>query len=100
MRGGPDSAMLDKQEDSVQDHTHGVHDPGHDHAYVDNGIYHGGQWATASYLSKIGDIFDSTHWTRSNNSATNIVIKNVVGARTDSETRPKNLAVVFIMKVF
>ena len=104
LRGGLDHIMLEKQEDSLQSHTHGIHDPGHTHRYNDKyfrrnaGNGHDGPAALS--MDKLLDRFDGTHWATSNRNTANVAVTSVVGARTDSETRPKNLAVVFIMKVF
>ena len=35
LRGALDSEQLIFEEDSMQSHTHGIHDPGHHHGYVD-----------------------------------------------------------------
>ena len=101
LRGGPDSLMLEKQEDSVQDHTHGIHDPGHGHRYDDKytawrkGYTH----PKADIIPTTGDKWDVSHERTSSAAGTNVAITSVVGARTDSETRPKNLRVVYIMKI-
>ena len=100
LRGGVDSVQLEKEEDSLQAHTHDISDSGHHHGYQDkvtqsnndnggNGYYgpHGND--------KISDVDRTT-----NTGASNIKVTDVNGARTSDETRPKNIRVVYIMKVF
>ena len=104
LRGGTDSIVLQKQEDSLQAHTHAVNDPGHTHGYNDKypnwkandkdkhpGPAHG---------NSDGDRWDKDHPSTSNNGKTNLKVTGVQGARADSETRPKNMRVVYIMRVF
>ena len=101
LRGGPQSEALNVQEDSLQDHTHRVSDPGHTHAYVD-------RWTDDPYNGHVGNgiiedaFFDSNnspHNERSSSSKSGITVTNVKDGRTDTETRPKNMKVTFIMKV-
>ena len=48
LRGGPDSDMLNMEEDQMQDHMHDFNDPGHDHPY--NDIYLGILKGLITYL--------------------------------------------------
>ena len=122
LRGGSDGDLLKREEDSLQQHTHGVSDPGHSHEVSDSGHTH-------RYNDKhegLNDGVDDVHWgpsegdkyhdrwdvshyrsttnaksnIRVNSAKTNIRVTNVSGARTSGETRPKNIRVVYIMKVF
>ena len=98
--------MLQTQEDSIQSHTHSVTDPGHTHGY--NDIYHAGPAPNyggppafgPSGTDFSGDRFDADHPSTSNSAVSGVTVTGVQGARVDSETRPKNLRVVYIMRVF
>ena len=103
LRGGLDGVQLETEEDSLQAHTHEVSDSGHNHGYDDkyssydngvNGILgpRGGD--------RSGDRFDQSHSSTTNGAYSNIKVTDVSGARTSGETRPKNIRVVYIMKVF
>ena len=101
LRGGPQSEALNMQEDSLQDHAHNLNDPGHTHAYID-------KWTDGPYNGHIGngiigDVFfdsnNSPHNERSSLSKSGVTVTNVKDGRTDTETRPKNMKVTFIMKV-
>ena len=102
-------------------HTHGVSDPGHSHRYTDKYPSWGdGQdnIQGPSYSDKDNDRWDDPWYRdtsnvksnigvnsakaniRVNNAKTNIRVTNASGARTSGETRPKNIRVVYIMKVF
>ena len=99
LRGGPLSEALDSQEDSIQQHTHYVNDPGHSHDYIDTykDDYNG--------LSGPADIdwevesFVVSHRRNSYASKSGVSVESIQGARYDTETRPKNMKVTFIMKV-
>jgi len=96
--------MLQTQEDSIQSHSHGVQDPGHAHGYDDKwtscGSYIDGYLGPAKGCDRSGDRFDQSHASTSNRAASGVKVRGVVGARVDSETRPKNLRVIYIMRVF
>merc|ERR1712126_132292 len=107
LRGGIDGVMLQTQDDSIQSHTHSVTDPGHAHGYID-------KWPSCAYFEKIHqdgiagpkdcdksrDRYDQSHASTSKRSFSGVKVTGVQGARFDSETRPKNLRVVYIMRVF
>jgi len=103
--------MLQTQDDSIQSHTHSVTDPGHTHGYIDkwpnfNDPRHNkgtdddkDHWGPEDG-DKQYDRFDKSHNSTSNSAASGVTVTGVQGARVDSETRPKNLRVVYIMRVF
>ena len=103
LRGGLDGVQLLTEEDSLQAHTHGVFDSGHSHGYddkysnVNDGI--DGYWGPNGE-DKITNRFDKSHSSTTNSATSNIKVTDVSGARTSGETRPKNIRVVYIMKVF
>ena len=95
--------MLQTEEDSIQSHTHGVSDPGHSHGYDDKWTEPftnvDGYWGPSTGDKK-ADRFDTSHYGTTSNSHTSISVTGAQGARIDSETRPKNIKVVYIMRVF
>ena len=99
LRGGLDADQLQTEEDSLQAHTHDVSDSGHDHGYND-------EYADkADYRIEGGDYYSYfayhySHASTTNSATSNIKVTDVNGARTSDETRPKNIRVVYIMKVF
>ena len=90
---------MQTEEDSLQAHTHDVSDSGHDHGYND-------EYADkADYRIEGGDYYSYfayhySHASTTNSAMSNIKVTDVNGARTSDETRPKNIRVVYIMKVF
>merc|ERR1719495_1920265 len=101
LRGGADNIMLQTQEDSIQSHTHSVSDPGHTHGYDDKWVaYSANGFIGPGGTDYQGDRFDGSHPSTSNSAASGVTVTGVQGARVDSETRPKNLRVVYIMRVF
>ena len=102
--------MLQAQGHSLQAHTHGAYDTGHIHKYTD--AYAG----CGNPVENLLDLFKKKHkvvleYLLPNSphlpseflgpvGKSNIKVTGVSGAITSSETRPKNMFVVYIMKVF
>ena len=109
LRGGSISEVLTLQEDAIQKHSHEaqVTDPGHFHRYDDKwpscGRYrqHGHHGPTGCDTSN--DRFDDSHWSDTGKKTTGIgvdITNNIKGAKYDqNETRPKNMKVVYVMRV-
>ena len=106
LRGGIVTNALNLEEDSLQDHTHEsrLNDPGHAHRYDDkyfqdhvNGFP---SWAFEDYAD---ERLDQSHDSISAYATTGITMSvngvSGIGARISSETKPKNMNVVYIMKV-
>ena len=102
LRGGSDGDQLKKEQDTLQQHTHGASDPGHTHGYNDK--YTGGPeivYASGPRTGwRIRRDYDANHPSTTNKAYSKIKVTNVKDARTSGETRPKNIHVVYIMKVF
>ena len=98
LRGGLDGVQLHTEEDSLQAHSHLIIDPGHSHSYDDKYW----QRSNSGYSLSLDNIIFSTpsHASTSATSKTNIKVTDVKDAQTSDETRPKNIRVVYIMKVF
>ena len=96
LRGAPDSEMLKMEEDQMQDHKHKVSDPGHSHSYVDH--WNHGSWSQGDP----GDHrLDQPQDKTTGSKHTGITVQGVSsGFRSGSETRPKNMNVIFIMRVW
>merc|ERR1719391_309047 len=122
LRGGDDSTVTTMENDMVQDHTHDVDDPGHSHSTGSDG-----KKSTALDVALYDKIFDTetgnrpsgrcletqygdcTHWSYDTadyhshtvNSANSGVSVGSVSSSYNkgSETRPKNMAVIYIMRI-
>ena len=99
-----DSNMLTMEEDQMQDHKHQVSDPGHSHSYDDKypQIFTGDNGYEGVCCSdQVDDRFDKSHNSESKLSSTGMTVDGVSsGYRFGSETRPKNMNVIYIMKVW
>jgi len=106
LRGSSDRDVLTLEEHQMQDHHHTLADPGHTHPYVDKypnqgergGLGNGN--AGPNSWDFIDDRWDKTHYVSTSSVSTGAKVKSVLGGRTGSETRPKNMNVIFIMKVW
>ena len=96
LRGGSDETVLTLEEDMVQDHQHGVNDPGHTHPspYKYELAFACGSVCGADYSSP------SSQETIPS-STTGISVTGISnGYRYGDETRPRNMHVVYIMRVY
>ena len=102
LRGGNDDVQLFTEEDSLQAHTHEVLDAGHKHSYTDRYPEFNLGFLTTSVVPAFTLLWDPAkiHWKETTTVKSNIEVKETRGARTSHETRPKNIRVVYIMKVF
>ena len=103
LRGGLQTEVLSVEEDSLQAHIHShtIYDPGHTHTYGD--IYFD-QWSNGEAwlaFELYNNDLRRDHLRTSGlaYSGISISVDGVYGARTSDETRPKNMRVVYIMKV-
>ena len=115
LRGNTDGNVLNLEEDQMQDHKHIFTDPGHGHPFVDKYM---GDGPDNTHLGPTkedykGYRWDASHNVRTSNTATgakvkcfaitkvdfclNTQVENVSGGRIGSETRPRNMNVIFIM---
>jgi len=127
LRGGGDGEQLKMEDDQLQDHKHDISDPGHKHSVIDPGHKHSyvdkypnyawpgydqGHWGPGGqgHSDTINDRYDKTHYSISSSATTGLNIGltttglHVGGVssyyRKGSETRPKNMSVIYIMKVW
>ena len=104
LRGGLVSDALKVEEDSLQEHSHTstVSDPGHSHDYIQyswNDAHNDGS-PDSSVSPSLGTHEYRFQWqTYSAKSGISMSVTGVQGARKGSETKPKNMNVVFVMKV-
>ena len=122
LRGGTDAQVLTKEDDQMQDHlhvdsghTHAI-DP-HIHAYAenyqrinydqDNNCLPGATWCEYYSVFASGWELNGMYWSPNTNAAyTNAYASySGIGAVADgfkrgAETRPKNIRVAYIIKVF
>ena len=102
LRGGIEAEVLQIEEDTLQEHVHlhSLNDPGHEHTYSDYYEWQNNIDGNDGVYGDDADIpTDHTRTTQSAKAGISITIDGVSGARTSTETRPKNMRVVYIMKV-
>ena len=101
LRGSSDDTVLTLEEDMLEDHQHFVTDPGHTHGFVDEYVEIG----TSGAVYK-GDTYDeyngpTSHTKTTKRSFTGINVDFVKDSfRKGEETRPRNMHVTFIMRIF
>ena len=120
LRGGPDSSMLTLEEDQLQDHKHVFSDPGHYHGVTDPGHYHsyndevnenhyhdagcGGSCGRADRANNKDNSRTTGHKSTGisvDSQSTGVSVTGVTSSyRHGSETRPKNMNVIYIMRVW
>ena len=104
LRGGHVSDALKFEEDSLQKHSHSsnVHDPGHKHGHT---VYAGAFVPDGIPDPKldqpdVGNVYyEYRRETEKVGTGISMSVTGVTGARKGSETKPKNMNVVFVMKV-
>jgi len=118
LRGGSDSDVLTMEDDQIQDHEH--IDNGHEHSASSSSPPHdhGFSYIQTNWRDHSCDMADGTYWCFSQNNIekrtdkTTISIETTVSKaqsniggvksnyRTGSETRPRNMNIIYIMRVF
>ena len=99
------SDVLKVEEDSLQEHSHTstISDPGHTHGYTNWGGNGGADGTPDPMANPTGDVFYFNYpyhfQSDSAKSGISMSVTGVRGARKSSETKPKNMNVVFVMKV-
>ena len=90
------------EDDQMQDHKHEVSDPGHHHSYDDKYT----DWIGNGYWGPDGgdyqgDAYMMSHIQSTTGSITGITVQGISSSyRHGSETRPKNMNVIYIMRVW
>jgi len=106
LRGGPDKGEREMEDESTKlpDHEHNIHvkvDP-HEHGYDDRGLKPGGNekgvyWGEWMHL---GNVNKRTNPSTVRVSAQVKKVKNLNHINNGKETRPTNMKVIYIMRVF
>ena len=105
LRGASDSDVLTMEEDQMQDHKHTISDPGHSHKYVDKypnwkpTTHEDGHWGPNT-ADDAWDRFDKAHYSWSATTPTGVAVEGVTSGKSGLETRPKNMNVIYIMRVW
>ena len=99
LRGAIISDALNMEEDTIQAHSHShtFHDPGHTHSYIDTESYQN-NYVNHENVHYINNREKTRTTTRAETGIT-MSVTGVSDARTSSETKPKNMNVVYVMKV-
>ena len=103
LRGSSDSEMLTMEEDQMQDHKHQVSDPGHSHSYDDKYTSyneHDDGAPGPKGADNDDERFDKSHDRTSGSSHSGLTVEGVSSGNSGSETRPKNMNVIYIMRVW
>ena len=96
---GPDSAVLTLEEDQMQDHKHGISDPGHTHQYKDSYRNGGDYYVPNGDYYGYGLVYDNKDTSPS--STTGVTVTGVSSSyRHGDETCPKNMNVIYIICVY
>jgi len=99
LRGGLDEDVLKLEDDQIQDHVHSINDPGHAHQYEDKYAFSLG--VHTKHGSSHENFNDQTITGTSETKKTGISVTGVSdSARHGDETRPKNMNVVYIIRVW
>jgi len=104
LRGASDSEVLTLEEDQMQDHKHIVTDPGHTHGYVDKwpqmGTGDSGHDGPL-FSDTSSDRYDKSHDATSESNVSGMTVDGVTSDyKSGTETRPKNMNVIYIMRVW
>ena len=100
LRGSPDETLLTLEDDMIQDHKHDISDPGHTHDYTDTYVDSTG---TSSWNGIGGNAkwFPPTHEKTTQSQMTGVKVESVSSSyNRGEETRPKNMHVSYIMRIF
>ena len=108
LRGGSDQEVLTLEEDMMQNHEHSVHDSGHNHDFTEYSHFLNGEVYTDddNWWYWMGEGVGSHSYNgyspeTTYSSYSSVSVKGVSGDyRSGAETRPRNMNVVFIMRVF
>ena len=109
LRGASDSEVLTMEEDQMQDHKHQVSDPGHSHSFVDKYPNFGGGNDGHSGPAHDDDEKDQWDWPHDEDTGdekTGITVQGVaskfreIDVGVGDETRPKNMNIIYIMRVW
>eukprot|EP00090_Calanus_glacialis_P020037 TRINITY_DN30810_c0_g1_i1.p1 TRINITY_DN30810_c0_g1~~TRINITY_DN30810_c0_g1_i1.p1 ORF type:complete len:232 (-),score=41.94 TRINITY_DN30810_c0_g1_i1:77-772(-) len=99
LRGALTTDAWTIQGDMIRQHGHNIHDPGHQHKYYDRIYYDEQDVDIDSHDRQAADDQRKNDLRTSLTSKTSIEVKNVTGATAGHETRPKNIAVEWIIKI-
>ena len=109
LRGGSDSDVLTMEEAQMESHDHSasasahVTDPGHTHSYqFESGhLWEGDNADDRDMITSMNTITTDTFSSKTGISVSvSVDVGSVHGASTGSETRPKNMNVIYIMRVW
>ena len=104
LRGGHDNEQLTLEDDQMQEHAHliDITDPGHSHPYIDDHFHasSAGLGPSASNYNQDRFQYLESKTTTSGNTGISATVDGVRTGRHGAETRPKNMNVIYIIRVF
>ena len=101
LRGGLDEDVLKMEDDQIQDHVHSIYDPGHEHEFKDKYAFSLGDGVHTGHGGHGTKFISMTRTVTSENKRTGISVTGVSDdVRHGDETRPKNMNVVYIIRVW
>ena len=104
LRGGNDADMLKLEDDQLLQHEHIFSDPGHSHSYVDTFTYDNnidGYDGPPEAPDHRNDRYDYKQTRDITSKSTGISVTGVASAyRHGEENRPKNMGIIWIIRVW
>ena len=101
LRGGSDDEMLTLEDDQILQHTHNIQDNGHTHPYVDTYFndYEDGKGPIRGDIDY--DSFTQQHSKNTGTAKTGITVEGVSDEYIHGdENRPKNMGIIWIIRVW
>ena len=104
LRGGHDDEQLTLEEDQLQDHEHlvDITDPGHTHPYIDDHYndHVAGKGPDRTDHDANTFSYVETKTTSSGKTGISAIATGIKTGRHGTETRPKNMNVIYVIRVF
>jgi hypothetical protein len=106
LRGTNPENVLEIQDDSFEDHSHVIVDPGHSHSDTGHTHKHWGftpgsegyYYGTSNFHTNEATTY--TGYAQITTDKTNIKISSAKEGKSGTETRPKNMGVQWIIRIF
>ena len=101
LRGGSDDMVLTLEDDQIMEHTHILNDPSHSHSYIDKHYSRDHEAKGPTDHDTGYDQYNEPHTRTSDSASTGITITGVSSDYNHGEeNRPKNMGVIWIIRVW